>query len=172
MSAKLHFFPVVARALQLMVTLQRYADTRLLFDALDVNSVARELLKQYDDVQKEYISMMGSRYTAGDVHATGRFMENVKCFLFDKENKENLTVSVDPVELERRQAIIAHSYINYSRESLLELIYRYLDSEGLQNAASVLRRDANLSSDFSQLQQSTHLNTDVTAFSDNWCTYS
>ncbi|PWV22208.1 hypothetical protein C3747_1g397 [Trypanosoma cruzi] len=165
MSAKLHFFPVVARALQLMVTLQRYADTRLLFDALDVNSVARELLKQYDDVQKEYISMMGSRYTAGDVHATGRFMENVKCFLFDKENKENLTVSVDPVELERRQAIIAHSYINYSRESLLELIYRYLDSEGLQNAASVLRRDANLSSDFSQLQQSTHVNTDVTAFS-------
>ncbi|RNF15135.1 HIV-1 Vpr-binding protein [Trypanosoma conorhini] len=163
MSAKLHIFPVIARALQLMVTLRRYADTSLLFDALGVSLVARELLKQYEDVQKEFISMMGSRHTTSDVHATGRFMENVKCFILDKANQAALTVSVDSLELERRQAIIARSHISYSRESLLELISRYLESEGLQNSASVLRHDAHLSSDASHLQTSMHATTDVAA---------
>ncbi|ORC91518.1 HIV-1 Vpr-binding protein [Trypanosoma theileri] len=165
MSAKLHFFPVVARALQLMVTLRRYADTRILFDALGVKTVAQELLKQYEDVQKEYISMMGPRYSRSEVHATGRFMDNVKCFLSDETNKANLTVSVDPVELEQRQAIIARSQISYSRESLLELISRHLESEGLQNAASILRHDAHISSDSSILHQPNNLTNDVTTVS-------
>ncbi|KAH9593173.1 hypothetical protein LSM04_007337 [Trypanosoma melophagium] len=165
MSAKLHFFPVVARALQLMVTLRRYADTRILFDALGVKTVAHELLKQYEDVQKEYISMMGPRYSRSEVHATGRFMDNVKCFLSDETNQANLTVSVDPVELEQRQAIIARSQISYSRDSLLELIARHLETEGLQNVASILRHDAHISSDFSLLHQSNNMTNDVTTVS-------
>ncbi|SCU72250.1 uncharacterized protein TEOVI_000382600 [Trypanosoma equiperdum] len=161
MSVKLQLFPVVARALQLMVTLRRYADTRLLFDALGVGSVARELMIQYGDIQKEYLTMMGPRYVASEVHATGRFMENIKCFLFDETNRTTPSVSVDPVELEQRQAVIARSHISYSRESLLELICRHLETEGLLNAASALRRDAPLSCDIAMAQHSANASPDM-----------
>ncbi|KAH8617968.1 hypothetical protein ERJ75_000332800 [Trypanosoma vivax] len=154
MSAKLQLFPVVARALQLMVALRRYADTQPLFDALGVSVVARELLAQYDDVQKEYLSMMNPHYSASDAQPTGRFMENIKCFLFDEKRQEMPTISMDAVELEQRQAIIARSCMNYSRESLLELISRHLESEGLQDAAAVIRRDALLAADGAALPQS------------------
>nr|CCC94905.1 unnamed protein product [Trypanosoma congolense IL3000] len=165
MSVRLQLFPVIARALQLMVTLRRYADTRLLFDALGVNTVARDLMTHYGDVQKEYLSMMGPRYVASEVYATGRFMENIKCFLFDESSPSAPAFSVDPVELEQRQAIIARSHITYSRESLLELIYRHLEAEGLVNAAAALRHDAFLPSDVSAPQQSANVSQDLTVSS-------
>lgn len=74
MSAKLSFFPVLARAVQVMVTLRHHGDTVTLFSNLGVHRIAQELLLQYKDVQREYVSLIGRRKIHIDLDPTGRFM--------------------------------------------------------------------------------------------------
>lgn len=148
LSAKLNFFPIVARAVHLMVVLRRYGDTNLLFEVLGVHRVAQDLLQEYSHVQKEYISMMGPRKLhITDLDPAGRFMENLKCLMptaFGEAGQPGLvkTHSVDPLEMELRQAIVARAVIDYSPDTLLTLIASHLESEGLTKTADTLRREA------------------------------
>lgn len=149
MSAKLSYFPAIARAVQLMVTLRRYGDTGQLFEALGVHRIAQELLQQYGSVQREYISMMGPRKLHTELDPAGRFMENVKCFLpgaFGEANHPEVvrTHSTDPLEMEQRQTIIGRAAIDYSEGSLLELIAQHLEAEGLAESAQTVRQEGHL----------------------------
>jgi DDB1- and CUL4-associated factor 1 len=149
MSAKLNYFPVVARAVQLMVALRRYSDTDALFEALNIHTLAQDLLTQYGNAQREFISVVGARKLPIELGPAGHFMDNLKCFMpsaFGGANQADVVKvhTVDPLEIEQRQAIIGRAVVDYSKESLLELIADHLDSEGLVSAATVLRQEGNI----------------------------
>ncbi|KPA81154.1 hypothetical protein ABB37_04496 [Leptomonas pyrrhocoris] len=149
MSAKLNYFPVIARAVQLMVVLRRYSDTSALFEALNIHTLAQDLLAQYGNAQREFISVVGARKLPTDLGPAGHFMDNLKCFMpsaFGGANQADVVKvhTVDPLEIEQRQAIIGRAVVDYSKESLLELIADHLDSEGLISAATALRQEGNI----------------------------
>lgn len=149
MSAKLNYFPVVARAVHLMTVLRRYSDTCALFDALNVHRIAQELLTQYASVQREYFSMIGARKLQTELGPAGRFIDNVKCFMpsaFGESNHADVVKvhTADPLEMEQRQAIINRAVVDYSQQSLLMLIAQHLHSEGFQSAVTALQREGNL----------------------------
>ncbi|CCW60855.1 unnamed protein product [Phytomonas sp. EM1] len=151
-SAKLNFFPVVARVVQLMVVLRRYGDTSLLLESLGVHREAQDLLQGYASVQREYMAMMSSRKLLGtECDPAGRFMENVKVLMstaYGELNHSEIAKvhHADPLEMEQRNIIISRATIDYSRESLLTLIANHLHSEGCVESAQLLRSEAKLSS--------------------------
>lgn len=149
MSAKLNYFPVVARAVQLMAVLRRYSDTSALFEALNVHTLAQDLLNQYGNAQREFISVVGARKLPTELGPAGHFMDNLKCFMpsaFGSANQADIVKvhTVDPLEIEQRQTIIGRAVVDYSKESLLELIADHLDSEGLSAAATALRHEGGM----------------------------
>ncbi|KAG5495149.1 hypothetical protein JKF63_02203 [Porcisia hertigi] len=151
MSAKLNYFPVVARAVQLMAVLRRYSDTAALFEALNIRTLVQDLSAQYSDVQREFISVVGARKLPTELGPAGHFMDNLKSFMpsaFGGVNQPDVVKvhAVDPLEMEQRQAIIGRAVVDYSKESLLELIAEHLDSEGLAATATMLRSESGIKS--------------------------
>ncbi|CAJ1992170.1 hypothetical protein conserved [Leishmania donovani] len=151
MSAKLNYFPVVARAVQLMAVLRRYSDTAALFEALNIRTLAQDLSAQYSDVQREFISVVGARKLPTELGPAGHFMDNLKSFMpsaFGGVSQADVVKvhAVDPLEMEQRQAIIGRAVVDYSKESLLQLIAEHLDSEGLSAAAAALRSESGIKS--------------------------
>lgn len=151
MSAKLSYFPVVARAVQLMAVLRRYSDTAALFEALNIRTLVQDLSAQYSDVQREFISVMGARKLPTELGPAGHFMDNLKSFMptaFGGVSQADVVKvhAVDPLEMEQRQTIIGRAVVDYSKESLLELIAEHLDSEGLAAAAAALRSESGIKS--------------------------
>lgn len=148
-SSKLKYFPVVARAVQLMAVLRRYGDTAKLFEALGVHDFAQRLSAQYVAVQRRLTSSSDSSLSEHD--PANRFMEHLT--ILKKRAFENADESLDSavkvsassaVEMDMRQSIIARAIIDYDRESLLDLIAGHLDSEGLKNSAAALRAESHL----------------------------
>ncbi|KAG5469459.1 hypothetical protein LSCM1_02680 [Leishmania martiniquensis] len=151
MSAKLSYFPVVARAVQLMAVLRRYSDTAALFEALNIRTLVQDLSAQYSDVQREFISVVGARKLPTELGPAGHFMDNLKSFMpsaFGGVSQADVVKvhAVDPLEMEQRQAIIGRAVVDYSKESLLQLIAEHLDSEGLVAAAAALRSESGIKS--------------------------
>ncbi|KAG5469101.1 hypothetical protein LSCM4_02498 [Leishmania orientalis] len=151
MSAKLSYFPVVARAVQLMAVLRRYSDTAALFEALNIRTLVQDLFAQYSDVQREFISVVGARKLPTELGPAGHFMDNLKSFMpsaFGGVSHADVVKvhAVDPLEMEQRQAIIGRAVVDYSKESLLQLIAEHLDSEGLAAAAAALRNESGIKS--------------------------
>ncbi|KAK7202027.1 hypothetical protein NESM_000271000 [Novymonas esmeraldas] len=149
MSAKLNYFPVVARAVQLMAVLRRYSDTAALFEALNIRTLVQDLSSQYSDVQREFISVVGARKLPTELGPAGHFMDNLKSFMpsaFGGVSQADVVKmhTVDPLEMEQRQTIIGRAVVDYSKESLLELIAEHLDSEGLSAAAAALRSESGI----------------------------
>lgn len=159
-SSKLKYFPVVARAVQLMVLLRRYGDTSHLFEALGVHDVAHSLGQQYLLVQRK-LTPDGS---PSDHDPSNRFMENLQILKkrsFDDAASPVLSTlfgpagggaasvvggsSLDAMHMDQRQAIVARAAVDYDKDSLLELISRHLEAEGLSESARVLRREGGLS---------------------------
>ncbi|EPY23033.1 HIV-1 Vpr-binding protein [Strigomonas culicis] len=145
LSAKMAYFPIVARAIQLLVTLRRYGDTEQLFDALKVHRIAQTLLQHYSDVQREYMTVMGQRKLLSELDPTGRFVDNVKVFLPGTDGNPVDIVKLnnrDPLEIEQRKHILGRAIIDYSQNSLMRLIAEHLEKEGLRQSAAALRSEA------------------------------
>ncbi|CAD2215656.1 hypothetical protein ADEAN_000311100 [Angomonas deanei] len=147
MSIKLMYFPLVTRAVQLLVTLRRYGDTEQLFEALGVHRIMQELLIVYGDVQKEHISVMRERKLYIELDSASRFIDNVKSFASDGASQLNVVRvnTVDPLEAEQRNLIVSRAVVDYSKKSLLQLIQQYLRNEGLADTAATLSNEAHLS---------------------------
>lgn len=171
-SAKTKYFPVVARAVQLMAMLRKFADTSQLFEALGVHDVAFSIGQVYLPVQQK-LTVEGS-FTEHD--PANHFMNHLKVlkerpFTFSSDPRSpstlpfaaggwglsgrsgtnpservlaNAAASTEAMEMDQRQAIAARAVIEYKKDSLLELMARHLESEGLKEVAVHLRRDAGL----------------------------
>eukprot|EP00742_Colponemidia_sp_Colp-10_P014775 GILJ01016824.1.p1 GENE.GILJ01016824.1~~GILJ01016824.1.p1 ORF type:complete len:1297 (+),score=198.38 GILJ01016824.1:343-3891(+) len=149
----LHFHMFAAQAF-IFSSLRYFGDTQQLFSVLGVRKLAVDLQHHFRQFRQQTATdaalepltvrtfmnnclslatgLTGQGKSSGE--ATNRRPNG---------DAEGVAAGFD-AESQERQFVIEHAHLDYNKDSLLELIARHLQSEGLVQAADILRREADL----------------------------